>query len=744
MNADSVHDVLVTMMVAISAGVFLTVLARWMRVPAILLLLLGGLALGRQGVALVHPESLGAGLTTLISLSVALILFEGGLSLDAAGFRHASVVIRRLLTVGVLVSWIGAALAVAVSLRVPLPVALLAGSLVIVTGPTAITPILRRIRIRSDLHNILHWESVLIDPVGVFVAILCFEGLLVGTGGTALTAFVLRFVTGLAMGALCGGVTWALLRVGFVPENLTNVFTLACAVLTFGLTEMVGYSLGFSEAGLLSVVVAGLALGILQPPGLQKIREYCDEIASLLIAILFILLTARLDFAHFLEFGVPGALAVALVVFVVRPVNILLSTRASGLGMREKVLLSWVAPRGIVAASMASLFALELETTGNADAALLETFTYGVIVATVVLQGLTAGPLARLLGLQRPTPRGWMIVGAHSLSRQVGRFLATQLKVPVVLVDMNSRQVAEARAEGLAAIHSDARNRSLRERAEVQEAGNLLALTDNESLNELLCTLWRSDFRRDHRYFWRSGGQPEAAHHAGGAPIWSTLPRPTVVAAELLSGQATLAEGDEPPPGQAGVAVALVSVRGPSALFPSADAERPGPKVPTLFLVRKAEYLLRGLDPSLVLRVEETGIEGLMGRVAGGMAAIREGLSGDALAAELIEQTRRAPAVLGQGVAVPHAHSPTLRERVCAVVRLGKGLDLGAPDAEPVRLLFALASPSDDPEGHLATLAAIARVVADGPTRRALLDAHAPEDVIRLIREFKPLDGRRR
>lgn len=337
-----------------------------------------------------------------------------------------------------------------------------------------------------------------------------------------------------------------------------------------------------------------------------------------------------------------------------------------------------------------------------------------------------------------------MIVGAHALSRRVARFLASQLKVPVVLVDMNSRLIMEAQAEGLAAIHSDARDRTLRERAELQETGYLLALTDNESLNELLCTLWRSDFGSGHLYYWRSGDGLAAAHPSRGTPIWPTLPRPTVVAAELLSGQANVAEGEEPPPGQASVALALVSARGATAQFPPPDASSSALKAPTLFLVRRAEYLLRGLHSPLVLRIAgEVGLDEVLRTVAQRMGALGEGAKGEALTTELVEQCLKAPTLLGHGVAVPHAHSRTLRERACAVIRLGKGLDLGAQDEEPVRLLFVLASPVADPEGHLATLAAIARISADGPTRRALFDAETPDEVIRLIREFKPFEGRR-
>ncbi len=532
----SVHAMMTTMVVAISAGVMLIVFAQRFNLPAIVLLLAGGVVLGPMGFGLVQPDSLGEGLRVIVLLGIGLILFEGGLTLDVDGYKSASVLIKRLLSVGVIVTWLVTAFAIYLIMDFTLSKSFLAASLVIVTGPTVIAPLIKRIQLIPRLHNILHWEGVLIDPIGVFVAILCFEWI-IADDAVALTNFLARFIVGLSIGGVGGWVIYQSERLRLVPENLINIFALAAAILIFGVSESF-----VSEAGLLSVAVAGLVFGILEPWQLKQIRQFKAEIIDLMLGTLFILLAARLSFDQFTAFGMNGVLCVAIVIFVVRPISIWICTIGTDFDWREKVFLSWVAPRGIVAASMASIFALVLEHNSKVDdPRFIETFTYSVIIATIVLQGFTAGALAKVLGLRLSKPRGWLIVGAHAFGREVASFLERNADVPIMLVDTNLRAIREARAAGLHAVVWDANDLSLQHLEEFQGIGNVLAITDNEHLNQLICQRWKDALGRNRVYLWsRSKAAGESEQGSEGRIVWNRLPKPSFVSEKIQSGVAEL------------------------------------------------------------------------------------------------------------------------------------------------------------------------------------------------------------
>jgi len=312
-----------TLTTAIAAGGFLMVIARRFKVPAIVLLLLGGFGLGPQGWGLVQPDSLGDLLQAIVGLAVALILFEGGLTLNLQGYRAVGIPIRRLLTIGALITWLVTSGLIWAFYRFPPSLCLLAGSLVIVTGPTVIQPILKRIRLKWNLHNILHWEGVLIDPIGVFIAVMAFEWAVAGGGEQAIGNLALRLVTGLFIGLAGGELIYRLLR--WIPDEMINVFSIAGAVGIFGIADAV-----IAECGLLSVRVAGLLGGAHQPPSLRAIKDFKAVITDLLIGLLFILLVARLDIGRFFDFGLHGLLFLGVFLLVVRPLVILASSAGQG------------------------------------------------------------------------------------------------------------------------------------------------------------------------------------------------------------------------------------------------------------------------------------------------------------------------------------------------------------------------------------------------------------------------------
>ncbi|MFA5258413.1 MAG: sodium:proton antiporter, partial [Opitutales bacterium] len=522
-----------TLTAAIAGGGLLMVVARAFRFPSIVLLLYGGVMLGPEGWGVVQPASLGNTFQTIVGLAVALILFEGGLTLDLRGYRAMGSTIGKLLTLGVVMTWFVTAGLIWLFYRFPFPLCMLAGSLVIVTGPTVIQPILKRIRLKWSLHNILHWEGVLIDPIGVFIAVMTFEWAVGGTGSQAIANLGLRFLVGAGIGVAGGELVYRLLR--WIPEEMLNVFTIASAMLIYGIAENT-----IAESGLLSATLAGLVIGAHQPHSLKAIRDFKSVLTDLLIGILFILLAARLEIAQFLDFGLHGAWLLAVFLLVVRPLVITACTWGGKLSFRDRVFLGWVAPRGVVAASMASLFTLALQSRME-NARFLETFTYSVIVVTVVLQGFSAAPLARVLRLQEKHPEGWLIIGAHTFGRHVAAFLRDVAGVHVAIADVNRAAVADAQKEGFLAFQADAREvDAIERRPEMSGVGQILAITDNEDLNELLCARWADSMGRDYVFRWSSGksGLLQRGRPGGGRSVWTWMPRPSVVSGEIVLGNA--------------------------------------------------------------------------------------------------------------------------------------------------------------------------------------------------------------
>lgn len=716
---------LTTSAIAAWAGIALVALARRLQIPAIGLLLIGGVLLGPTVAGLVRPDSLGGGLRVLVALAIGLVLFEGGLTLDLSGYRQAPRMIPRLLTVGLLVTLLGGTAAIHWLARLPLAQSFIAASLTTVTGPTVIGPLLKRLRLRKKLHAVLHWEGVLIDPIGVFIALLCFEWLGESHGAAAFVSLGLRLLAGLGLGIPGGLVLGWLLRRRVIPEEVQNVFILASALLFYGAAETVR-----SEAGLLTVTSAGFVLGLQGHSRTKALREFKAEIADLLIGALFILLAARLELAQFARFGVGGVLAVVAMMILVRPLSVAVCSIGLDFDWRERAFLSWVAPRGIVAASMASLIALRMEEIGTAARPrFAESFTYSVIIATVILQGFSAGWLARRLGLVQPDARGWILVGTHGLARRLAALIGARHACPVLLIDTNAPAVLNARREGFDAIVHDARNTSLLERH--AGFGNLLALTTNDDLNARICFRWAALLGKDRVFrveLEKAPGEEESSN-----VIWTGLPGPTALSSELDRGNATLTlvEGDPDP-----AARVLGWWRGDSLVLgtPPRREDRREP-LTLLELKLRAEHLRSALHLQLVQRYDGRDPEALYSELMARLRHLEPCLDRQQVLEMLLQREREAPSVLGGGVAVPHVYCQHLAKRLCAVAQIPAGLELATPDDEPVRLLFLLVSPEGDAEGHLATLAEIARVVTPPELRRQLIAAESPVGLIELIRK---------
>lgn len=722
---------------AVGAGCLLTVFSRKLHLPTIVLLLLGGFALGPEGLGLLHPNELGAFLPMIVSLAVGLILFEGGLTLDLKDFTHTSTVIKRLLTVGVLITWLGSALTAYCIFDISPSFALLMGSLIIVTGPTVIMPLLRRIRIDQKLGSILHWEAVLIDSIGVFIAILCFEWVAVGGGAVALPNFLIRIVSGAGIGFVGGYIIYWFMKHGWVPDNIVNAFALASAMLIFGMTELVK-----PEAGLLAVTIAGLIVGLNKPRQLREVKAFKAEIVDLLIGLLFLLLVARLEFSQFANFFMMGGGWVLFsVILLIRPISIAVSSWGTPLNLREKALLSWVAPRGVVAASMASLFALTLQSHDQpiGDPALLESFVYSVICATVLLQGLSSGLVAKVLRLQRPAPNDLLIIGAHYFGRELAAQLVREGEQEVVLLDTNARNIAIAQKDGLVALHRDGMEAEKihEEEQALFGAGQVLALTDNVELNQLLMQRWAGELDNEKVFGWIPADNTTQEDQLTGQSVFGDLSRPAVIGSELLQGESSfesvrwedgmsLPSGDWHP---------LYIRRGKVLKAVPHDGAlkewvKDGDEV--ICLRRSEGFLRRALQSGDFLQVDCADIESLYSQLAHVAAEQIEGLSEDQILEDLGAQGKVLPTFLGHGIAIPHVYSSNLNLRVCFLVTLKQALKVSGQD-EPINCAFFLISPTGDSQGHLATLAEIARTCRSERLRTHIKAAARVEDVISAI-----------
>ena len=722
---------------AVGAGCLLTVLARRLHLPTIVLLLFGGFALGPEWLQVLQPNALGDFLPVIVSLAVGLILFEGALTLDLKEFKQTSTVIKRLLTIGVLITWLGSALTAYMVFDTSPAFSLLMGSLIIVTGPTVIVPLLRRIRVQQKLASILHWEGVLIDTIGVFTAILCFEWVVEGGGAVAIPSFLIRVASGAAIGLIGGYSIYWVMKRNWVPDNIVNAFALASAMLIFGATELIK-----PEAGLLSVTIAGLIVGIKKPRQLREIKAFKAEIVDLLIGMLFLLLVARLELEQFIDFfKLGGGWVLFSVILIIRPLSIAASSYGTDLKLRQKALLSWVAPRGVVAASMASLFALSLSAKENqvGDPALLESFVYSVICATVLIQGLSAGMFAKLLGLQRPAPNDWVVIGAHHFGRELARRLMRKDEQHVLLLDTNARNIALAKKEGLPALNRDGMEaEKLYENEQALfGAGYVLALTDNVELNQILMQRWAKELDNEKVFGWIPLDSPTEADQLTGQGVFGDLSRPAVIGSELLQGESSfetvkweegksLASGDWHP---------LFIRRGKQLRAIPHDAvlkEMVKGEDEVICLRRSEGFLLRALHSGGFINTECENIESLYQLLAKIAAEHLPSSTEEQILEDLEEQGRVFPAFLGHGIAIPHLYCENLDYRICFIAHLKEGLTIPGQN-EAIDFIFFIISPEGDTEGHLATLAEIAKNCRRERLRKQIKSAESVDDVVAAI-----------
>jgi NhaP-type Na+/H+ or K+/H+ antiporter len=473
--------------IGLSAIVVSGVLAQWIawkyRFPSILLLLIFGFVAGPV-TGFIDPDSFfGDLLFPFVSISVALILFEGGMNLKFSELKVVGSLVRNLITAGILITWILTTLGAFYILNFSFLLSVLFGAILVVTGPTVILPILRHVKPKGQINSILKWEGIVNDPIGALLAILVFEAVFATGVGEATFqvgfALLKSVIISCSIGLLGGYIIARLIKRDLIPDFLQNPASLTMVVLIFTASNLIQ-----QESGLFSVTIMGIYLANQKKISIKHIIEFKENLRTLLISVLFIVLAARLSFDDLAKLNYESFIFVGALILVIRPISVFASSYRSSIGWKEKLFLSMMAPRGIVAAAVASVFSIELLQLGVMEGAKLVPEMFLVIVATITVYGLSAVPLAKWLGLSNLNPQGCLILGGHSFAREIAAVLKDS-GYRILLVDTNRHNIREARMEGFEAHEGSATSESFLEETELSGIGKLLALTPNAEVNSL-------------------------------------------------------------------------------------------------------------------------------------------------------------------------------------------------------------------------------------------------------------------
>ena len=489
-------------MLELAGIIILGILAQWVawrfKIPAILPLILIGLLVGPIAAEFLTDDKTkyiepiwngtyglfpGDGLYYFVSLAISIILFEGGLTLKRDEIKNVGPVITKLITLGSSVTFFGAGFLAHYIFNLSWEVSFLFSGLIIVTGPTVITPILRNIPLRKDISAVLKWEGILIDPIGALVAVLVFEFISVGGGSgftkTALTEFGKILLFGTSFGFTFAHALTFIINKKWVPHYLLNVVSLSTVLFVFVESEIFAH-----ESGLLAVVVMGMVLGNGKLKNLKELLYFKESLSVLLISILFILLSANINMVDLmLLYNWKTALLFFLIVFIIRPLGVFLSTYKSNLKFKEKLFISWVGPRGIVAAGIASLFGSKLLKQVVEGAEYITPLVFMIVLGTVLLNATTARLFAKIVGVFLKNSDGILIVGASKASRLIANYLQNSGK-RVVLIDANTSFIEHSNNQWLEAYVVNIYDDDLTDNIELNDIGYLIALSGSDAVNK--------------------------------------------------------------------------------------------------------------------------------------------------------------------------------------------------------------------------------------------------------------------
>lgn len=505
---------LLTITCLLGAGAAMQWLAWRLRVPAILFLLLAGFLIGPALGWFAPEDTFGDLFRPIVSLSVGIILFEGGLTLRFSDLRGVGRVVTNLCSIGAGVTWLLTTLTAIWVVGVEPKIGLLVGAILVLTGPTVVIPLVRHVRPRAPLGAILRWEGILIDPIGAVLALLVLEAI---TGHNSVGAIA----AGIGKTLLYGGglglvVGWALARAleqFVIPDRLHVPVTFGAVGVAFATANTMQ-----PEAGLLAVTVIGIVLANRSKLDIEHVLEWHEPLVTMLLALLFVTISARLEVATLTKLGLMSVLFTAVLVVVVRPIAVALSTIGTSLNWRDRSFLMAMAPRGIVVAAVSSEFSLHLEHVGGFGPSAAQdviALVFPAIVLTVVAYGFGARPFARLLGTAQADPQGAVLVGADIVSRELGQALKEQ-GFEVLLVDTNHANTTTARTSGLRTFQGSVLSHRFSEEAELDGIGNMIALTPSDEINRLSLEQFLPTFGRAHLFRVSSTNKKRKdPHHAG-------------------------------------------------------------------------------------------------------------------------------------------------------------------------------------------------------------------------------------
>ncbi|WP_456428450.1 cation:proton antiporter domain-containing protein [Rhodocaloribacter sp.] len=736
--------------IGIVSVIVLGISAQWIawrfRMPSILLLLIFGFLAGPV-TGLLPPASLqGDWLFAFVSLSIGIILFEGGLSLRLSELREVGKVVFNLITVGVLVTWVFSGWAVYYFAGFNVGLSVQIGAILTVTGPTVVIPLLRHVRPSGRVGAIAKWEGITIDPVGAILAVLVLEAILlltqtvpaVGESGDignavlhAVEGLLLTISISVGISVIGAALLILLLHRRLVPDYLQSPIALMVVVGTFALSNVLQ-----EESGLLEVTLMGIMMANQKYVPVRRITEFKEDLQVLLIACLFIVLSARLELDALNYINEGTLIFLGVLILFVRPVAVFLSTLGTNLNWREKIFLSWMAPRGIVAAAVASLFAFRLESIYPEEVEGLVPTVFLVIVGTVTVYGLTIAPLARYLKLAEPNPQGVLILGAHLWGRRIAQVLR-DLGFKVLLIDSNADNIERARRSRLPATVVNALSESVLDELDLSGIGRFLALTPNDEVNALAALHFAEIFESTSVY--QLAGRAEQGNAERGALPSHLRGRP------LFGGKVTYSMlNDRFNKGGEIAVIELTEDRPYDTLVDEYDGD-----VVLLFVVRNGELIVQAEegqvspqpgDTVIVFlppqarekaEAEEVSFEELTTHAA--VVDLQEPIPFEAIVEEasslfaqrlpvtaarlikgFLDGARYGAMPVTRGVALPHLRVPEIEDPELVLVRCRDGICITLPDedgeheSEPVYAIFFLVSPEEKPGKHLRTLANLA------------------------------------
>lgn len=728
--------------------------AQWLawriKVPSILLLLVVGFLAGPV-TGFLSPEALqGEWLFAFVSLAIGVILFEGGLSLRVADLREIGRSVVSLITIGVVVTWVLAGLAAHYILGFEPALAIQIGAILTVTGPTVVIPILRHVRPAGKIATIARWEGITIDPVGAIISVLVLEALLLINGAAAETLndalldalmgmFKEVFVS-IGLSITGGALLMVILRRRLVPDYLLNSTALAIVLVVFELSNLLQ-----QESGLLTVTLMGIMLANQKMVSVRRITEFKEDLQVLLIACLFILLSARLELSALDYIKWPAWIFLGVLIFVVRPVSVFLSLRGTALNWREQTFLAWLAPRGIVAAAVATLFSIRLEPFYGEQVNALVPIIFLVIVGTVVVYGLTLSPLARYLGLAQPDPQGVLLLGAYGVGLEIAAKLK-EIGFKVLVIDANAGNIEMAQKRGITAMRANALSETVVDDLDLGGIGSFLALTPNDEVNSLAALHFAEVFESKNIYQVMMRAEPGREHksdlplHLRGRPLFGaeadflTLSQRFDKGATIKTIKITkdvsyenLVERYE------GDLLVLFVKQGNKLNVVEKGEELQIEEGDTVVVMTPPSRLSRQMPDekelfeqmihrSFVLDLKEAVSFKEIVLQASALLAQRLPIPADQLARGFLEGARYGASLLTQSVALPHLRLPDIEQSELLLVRCRNGVSLQfedlhyegsgtmseqEPQANSVAALLFLVSPEQKPRLHLRMLSEI-------------------------------------